>query len=72
MLLGYARVSTRDRTLHLLVDALTAAGCDQVFRDIISGAGADRPKLDEAIRYVHPSDALVVWRLDRLGRSLQI
>jgi len=71
MLLGYARVSTGDQTLDLQTDALNAAGCDQVFKDIISGAKADRPGLDDALRYVRSGDTLVVWRLDRLGRSLQ-
>jgi len=71
MLIGYARVSTGDQTLDLQTDALNAAGCDQVFKDIISGARADRPGLDEALRYVRSGDTLIVWRLDRLGRSLQ-
>src|ERR671929_445054 len=71
MHVGYARVSTLDQTLDLQKDALEAAGCEHVFSDTISGAKAERPGLDEALRFVRPGDTLVVWRLDRLGRSLQ-
>jgi len=71
MLIGYARVSTGDQTLDLQTDALTSTGCDQIFTDMTSGAKAHRPGLDEAIKYVRPGDTLVVWRLDRLGRSLR-
>src|ERR671929_847759 len=71
MHVGYARVSTLDQTLDLQNDALEAAGCERVFTDTISGAKAERPGLDEALRFVRPGDTLVVWRLDRLGRSLQ-
>src|SRR4051794_38726481 len=70
MLIGYARVSTGDQTLDLQTDALNAAGCDRVFTDILSGVKAERPGLAEAIDYVRAGDTLVVWRLDRLGRSL--
>lgn len=71
MLIGYARVSTGDQTLDLQTDALTAAGCDRIFTDTLSGAKSDRPGLEEALDYVRSGDTLVVWRLDRLGRSLQ-
>jgi DNA invertase Pin-like site-specific DNA recombinase len=71
MLIGYARVSTGDQTLDLQTDALNTAGCDRVFTDILSGVKAERPGLAEAIDYVRVGDTLVVWRLDRLGRSLQ-
>lgn len=71
MLIGYARVSTGDQTLDLQKDALNAAGCEQFFTDTISGAKADRPGLNQALDYVRSGDTLVVWRLDRLGRSLQ-
>ena len=71
MQIGYARISTDDQTLDLQRDALTKAGCDQLFTDTISGAAADRPGLTQALTYARPGDTLVVWRLDRLGRSLR-
>jgi len=70
MLVGYARVSTAEQTLALQEDALGAAGCDKIFTDTLSGARADRPGLTAALAYLRPGDALAVWRLDRLGRSL--
>jgi DNA invertase Pin-like site-specific DNA recombinase len=70
VLIGYARVSTADQTLALQEDALRQAGCDKIFRDVISGAAAERPGLAEALAYARPGDVLVVWKLDRLGRSL--
>ena len=69
--IGYARVSTGEQTLDLQLDALRQAGCGRVFEETASGAKADRPVLDEALAYVRPGDTLVVWRLDRLGRSLR-
>lgn len=71
MLIGYARVSTQEQTLDLQRDALTKAGCDKIFTDTLSGAVAERPGLREAIQYVREGDTLVVWKLDRLGRSLK-
>jgi DNA invertase Pin-like site-specific DNA recombinase len=71
MLIGYARISTGDQTLNLQKDALTAAGVEQIYTDVLSGAKADRPGLADALTYARPGDTLVVWRLDRLGRSLQ-
>ena len=71
MLIGYARVSTQDQTLNLQNDALEKAGCSKIFTDTISGAKTDRPGLEQALAYVRPGDTLVVWRLDRLGRSLK-
>ena len=71
MQIGYARISTDDQTLDLQRDALTKAGCDQLFTDTISGAAADRPGLTQALAYARSGDTLVVWRLDRLGRSLR-
>jgi DNA invertase Pin-like site-specific DNA recombinase len=71
MLIGYARVSTQDQTLHLQKDALDKIGCVKIFTDTISGATTERKGLDEALEYVREGDTLVVWRLDRLGRSLK-
>ena len=71
MLIGYARVSTTDQTLDLQKDALQQAGCYKTFTDTASGAKAERSGLDEALNYVRTGDTLVVWRLDRLGRSLK-
>lgn len=70
MLVGYARISTDDQDLALQRDALDAAGCERLYEDTISGVKADRPQLAEAIDFLRPGDMLVVWRLDRLGRSL--
>jgi DNA invertase Pin-like site-specific DNA recombinase len=70
MLIGYARVSTTEQTLNLQQDALTKAGCNKIFTDTASGAKTERIGLDEALNYVRKGDTLVVWRLDRLGRSL--
>src|SRR5512144_550949 len=70
MLIGYARVSTTDQTLDLQKDALEKAGCSKIFTDTASGAKAERIGLDEALNYVRSGDTLVVWKLDRLGRSL--
>ena len=71
MVLGYARVSTLDQNEDLQLDALSAAGCDQVFTDHASGRLASRPALDDLLSRVRPGDTLVVWKLDRLGRSLK-
>jgi DNA invertase Pin-like site-specific DNA recombinase len=70
MLIGYARVSTHEQTLNLQRDALEKARCSKLFTDTASGAKAERKGLDEALNYVRKGDTLVVWRLDRLGRSL--
>jgi DNA invertase Pin-like site-specific DNA recombinase len=70
MLIGYARVSTQDQNLNLQQDALKKAECSKIFTDVISGVKAERKGLDEALSYVRKGDTLVVWRLDRLGRSL--
>jgi DNA invertase Pin-like site-specific DNA recombinase len=70
-LIGYARVSTNEQHLHLQQDALTAAGCLKIYTDTISGAKAERKGLSDALDYVRAGDTLVVWRLDRLGRSLK-
>ncbi|SRR5260221_7128935 len=71
MLIGYARVSTQDQTLDLQTDALKGAGCETIFTDMTSGARSERPGLQEALDHLRPSDTLVVWRLDRLGRTLK-
>jgi DNA invertase Pin-like site-specific DNA recombinase len=70
MLIGYARVSTHDQTLALQQDALTKAECSKIFTDTASGAKTERIGLEQALTYVRKGDTLVVWRLDRLGRSL--
>lgn len=67
MLIGYARVSTPEQNLDLQTDALQKAGCEKIFTDKMSGAKT-RPGLDEALAFLRPGDALVVWKLDRLGR----
>ena len=69
MLIGYARVSTEDQKLDLQRDALALVGCHRVFEDRASGARADRPGLAAALSHLRRGDTLVVWRLDRLGRT---
>jgi DNA invertase Pin-like site-specific DNA recombinase len=71
MLVGYARVSTQDQTLDLQKDALEKIGCTKIYTDTASGAKTERGGLEEALEYVREGDTLVVWRLDRLGRSLK-
>ena len=71
MLIGYARVSTGEQTLDLQLDALAKAGCQKTYTETASGAKAERPVLQEVLSYLGAGDTLVVWRLDRLGRSLR-
>ena len=71
MLLGYARVSTPHQDLALQLDALEHAGCERVFQDVVSGAQTTRPALTQCLEQLRAGDTLVVWRLDRLGRSLR-
>lgn len=71
MLIGYARVSTSDQNLGLQEDALKGAGCGRIFNDKASGIKTDRRGLDDAINFALNGDTLVVWRLDRLGRSIK-
>ena len=71
MLIGYARVSTQDQNLELQIEALTKAGCRKIFEDKISGSRAERPGLAKARDVLREGDTLVVWKLDRLGRSVK-
>ena len=71
MLIGYARISTDDQNLNLQMDALQLAGCEKIYSDRVSGAKAARPGLSLALEVARTGDVLVVWRLDRLGRSLK-
>ncbi|MBU2764998.1 recombinase family protein [Acidithiobacillus ferrivorans] len=71
MLIGYARVSTDDQNLDLQRDALQAAGCERIFEDMVSGAKADRTGMTELLAALRAGDTVVIWRLDRLGRSLK-
>jgi DNA invertase Pin-like site-specific DNA recombinase len=71
MRVGYARVSTSEQKLNLQEDALKDAGCEEVFTDVVSGVKADRNGFNELIKFIRPGDTLVVWKLDRLGRSVK-
>jgi DNA invertase Pin-like site-specific DNA recombinase len=71
MLIGYARVSTPDQQLRLQTDALRKAGCTRIFTDVASGAQASREGLADVLAFLRARDTLVVWKLDRLGRSLK-
>lgn len=71
MFVGYARVSTQDQNPALQLDALKAAGCEKVFVEKASGAQRERPELQAALEYLRGGDALVVWKLDRLARSVK-
>ena len=70
MKLGYARVSTQEQNLALQLDALKNIGCDKIYQEKISGASADRPELKKLLELIREGDTLVIWKLDRLGRSL--
>ena len=70
MLIGYARVSTGDQNLDMQKDELKRAGCKRICTDVASGAKSERPGLNGALTYARESDTLVVWKLDRVGRSL--
>lgn len=70
MKIGYARISTKDQSLSMQVDALKKSGCIQIYEEIASGAKTARPVLAEIIRNLREGDILVIWKLDRLGRSL--
>ncbi len=71
VLVGYARVSTQDQKTELQMDALNSVGCERVFVEKASGAQRDRPELRAALEYVRAGDTIVVWKLDRLARSLK-
>src|SRR4051812_3998721 len=71
MLVGYGRVSTQDQNAEMQEDALRAAGCEKLFMETISSGKQDRPQLAAALDYLRSGDTLVVWRLDRLARSLR-
>jgi DNA invertase Pin-like site-specific DNA recombinase len=71
MKVGYARVSTHDQHVALQLDALRKAGCRQLYEEVISGARADRPVLQQALAHLRQGDVLMIWKLDRLGRSLR-
>ena len=71
MKIGYARVSTLEQNLNLQIDALKKAGCQKIITDEVSGSVADRPGLTKLKEILRTGDTLVVWRLDRLGRTLR-
>lgn len=71
MLIGYVRVSTNDQNTDLQRNALNCAGCELIFEDKISGTKAERPGLKKLLRTLSEGDTLVVWKLDRLGRSMR-
>ena len=70
MLIGYARVSTNDQNLDMQKDALEKAGCEKIHVEKASGRSSNRPELGKVMNYLREGDTLVVWRLDRLGRSM--
>lgn len=71
MLIGYCRVSTADQNLEFQLEELKRANCEKIFQDVSSGAKTERKGLDEALEFARNGDVLVVWKLDRLGRSLK-
>jgi DNA invertase Pin-like site-specific DNA recombinase len=71
MKIGYARVSTREQNPSLQIDALKQAGCERIFQDVASGAKSSRPELDKLLAEARTGDTIIIWKLDRLGRSLR-
>jgi DNA invertase Pin-like site-specific DNA recombinase len=69
--IGYARVSTKDQVLDLQIDSLAKAGCERIFSDVVSGAKADRPGLNKCLAHLKKGDTLIVWKFDRLARSIR-
>lgn len=70
MKIGYARVSTQDQNLSMQLDALKAQGCEKIYQEKASGAKVERPELTKLIEHVREGDTVIIWKLDRLGRSL--
>lgn len=70
MIIGYARVSTLEQNLDLQIDALNQAGCEKIFVDRATGANMNRPALQEALEFMRTGDRLIIWKMDRLGRSM--
>ena len=71
MKIGYARVSTREQNLNMQIEALKAAGCEKIFSEKLSGRIGSRPELDACLSFIRQGDTLIVYKLDRLGRSLR-
>ena len=71
MKIGYARISTKDQNLDLQIDALQKEGCEKIYTEIMSGSKSERPSLQEMVAHLRKGDVVVVWKLDRLGRSLK-
>ena len=72
MKIGYARISTKDQNLDLQLDELKKSGCEKIYQDFgVSGSKSNRPELDNMIKNLHSGDVVVIWKLDRLGRSLK-
>ena len=71
MIFGYARVSTQDQHLDLQIDALNKYRVERIFQEKMTGSKKDRPQLEEMLKYVRPGDTIVVWKLDRIGRSMR-
>ena len=71
MKIGYARISTKDQSFDLQIDALNKAGCEKIFKEVVSGIKTEKVELKEVMKVLRTGDTLVVWRLDRLGRSLK-
>ena len=71
MLVGYCRISTQDQSLASQIDKLKEYGCEKIYTDVISGSKVDRKELNEMLKYVREGDTVIVYRLDRLGRSLK-
>lgn len=71
MKIGYARVSTKEQSFDLQLDALQKAGCEKIYHEVVSGARAERPVLEQLLDTLRKGDVLVIWKLDRLGRSLK-